>query len=147
MVAPILAHPARSTIYPPALWRRIADDAKPESELAAEFAGRARHDNPADAAIRAELLALADRLYDLILDRVHRLLALGRLVPQARDEHEALARAGLTWEDTGLPENLAFDGPWLPTDLSEARKLLAWLLAHPPSLPRADPSETSASEA
>jgi len=84
-----------------------------------------------------KLVALAQALCDLMLDRAHRLRALGRLVPQARDEHEALVRAGLTWADMGLPESRPLDGPRLPKELSEARKLLA----HPPSPPRASPSE------
>jgi len=84
---------------------------------------------------------LAEQLYDVLLDRAQRILALGRLVPQAQDQHDALARTGLVWADTGFPESLPLEGPWLPKELSEARKLLAWLLAHPPSLPRADPAE------
>jgi len=139
-----MAHPfsaTRATVYPPAVWRHIADAAKSDADFAADLVEHAQLDNDADAEIRAELAQLAAQLYDLVIDRGERLVALGRLVPQAKCEHEALAHAGLAWSDTGLPDSFALAGPWLPKELGEARKLLAWLLAHPPSLPRAKPSE------
>jgi hypothetical protein len=132
---------ARATVYPPAVWRHLADAAKCDADFVADLLEHAELDNDADAEIRAELAQLATQLYDLVIDRGERLVALGRLVPQAQCEHEALALAGLAWSDTGLPESFALRGPWLPKELSEARKLLVWLMAHPTSLPQAKPSE------
>jgi len=98
--------PTRPTIYPPAVCRRIAE-AKCDEEFVAQFSELAPHVNAADAATLAELIDLVEQLDELLLDRGRRLLALGQLVPQARDEHDALARAGLTWADTGLPPAFA----------------------------------------
>jgi hypothetical protein len=110
-------------------------------EFEAELSPLTEVANPLDAAIVAELMALADGLEALFEDRSRRLFALGRLVPQSSDERDALARAGLAWADTGLPQSFSFRGPWLPADLNDAKRLLAWLIAHPPSLPRAAPAE------
>jgi hypothetical protein len=85
-----MAHPsspARPSIYPPAVWRHLADTAKADADFAAELAAHAQYDNAADVAIRADLARLAAQLYDLVLDRGERVLALGRLVPQAQCEH------------------------------------------------------------
>jgi len=94
-----------------------------------------RYESPEDAQVIAELLVLQNELYDQIEDRGQRILALGRLVPDSSDVHDALNRAGLSWADTGLPEGFTFDRPWLPMDLANAKQLLTWLLAHRPSLP------------
>jgi hypothetical protein len=129
------SHKPVPTVFPPAVWRRLAEESKSDGEFLADMMEHAKLDNAADAAIRAELVQLAEQLYDQLIDRAERLIALGRLLPKARDEREAIALAGLVWEDSGLPQPLPVDGPWLPKDLSEARKLLAWLDIHPSRLP------------
>jgi hypothetical protein len=126
------------TIYAPAVWRRIAEaDRMPDAQFPAEYLERAQLDSPVDAALRAQLAQLAERLYDLLIDRVDRLITLCKLVPEAQNERDALTRAGLSWGDTGLPES--FDPKsecWLPLELPDANWLLTWLEANPPELSR-----------
>jgi hypothetical protein len=56
-------HVDRPTVYAPAVWRRIAEaEGLPDAQFAAEYVDRAHLDNAADAALRAELAALAARL-------------------------------------------------------------------------------------
>jgi hypothetical protein len=103
------------TVYPPALWRRVAAaQAKTNAEFVAEVVAYSEHDNAADTAIRAELAQLGAGLYDLLFERVQRLHALGRLLPQAQNAAEALSLADLVWTDTGLPQSFPLAGPWLP---------------------------------
>jgi hypothetical protein len=139
-------NPDRPTVYPPAVWRRLAEEFKTDEDFGAELVEHAQLDNAADGAIRAELVQLAVQLYDLLLDRAQRIMALGRLLPQARGEREALALAGFVWADTGFPESFPLEGRWLPRELGEARKLLVWLQAHPSRLPHSDATEISPAE-
>lgn len=129
------SNPVRPTVFPPAVWRRVAEESESDEEFIADMMERVKLDNDADAAIRLELLVLARELYDLLMDRAERVLALSRLVPEASEVSEVLACAGLAWDDTGIPASLSLDGAWLPKDLSQARMLLAWLEAHPSRLP------------
>jgi hypothetical protein len=133
------------TVFAPAVWRRIAEaEGRPDAQFAAEYIERAKLDNAADATLRAELASLAAQLYDLLIDRTDRIAALWRLVPQASNEREAVACAGLTWADTGLPDAFEPCGQvWLPRQLSDARKLLTWLEEHPPTLPLADTTDSA----
>jgi hypothetical protein len=121
--APAMAHPrARPSLYPAAAWRRfVAAYDKGGAEFQAEAEKLIHQSNPADALVVAELALLANQLNDLLLDRVRRIVALGRLVPQSTDVHDALARAGLTWADTGLPEGFNIKGDWLPPELADAK--------------------------
>jgi hypothetical protein len=134
------ANKDRPSIYAPAVWRRIAEaDGIPDAQFSAEYLERAQLDRPVDAVLRAQLAQLAERLYDLLIDRVDRLIALCKRLPEAQNERDALTRAGLSWGDTGLPES--FDpksGCWLPLELADAKWLLAWLEANPPGLPRTE---------
>jgi hypothetical protein len=100
------SHKPVPTVFPPAVWRRLAEESKSDGEFLADLMEHAKLDNAADAAIRAELVQLAEQLYDQLIDRAERLIALGRLLPKARDEREAIALAGLVWEDSGLPQPL-----------------------------------------
>lgn len=134
---PVLAKTrTRSTLYPPAVWRRLAATQGDDAAFEGLLRDLGRSESPEDAQVIAELLVLQNELDDQIEDRGQRILALGRLVPDSSDVHDALNRAGLSWPDTGLPEGFTFDQPWLPLDLANAKQLLTWLLAHRPSLPR-----------
>jgi hypothetical protein len=119
------------TVYPPAVWRRIARDERRDAPWdIAQF----ESDTRADIELRIELHDLANQIRGLLLLRERRLRALYRQHPEAPTLAVALILAGYTPEDAGMPPD--FDGK-LPEDLDQARTLLVWLQAHPSNLPPA----------
>jgi hypothetical protein len=119
-----LGEEQRLTLYPPAVWRRLLNSTE-LTDAAIE------HDTGADRELRISLLTLAHELNSIIVERGQRVAAIAQTFPEAREIGDALALAGFTAEDAGLPDHISS----LPDDLNEARSLLAWLQAHPSKLP------------